>query len=32
MVSIMEDITPPMPAKRALATLDKPAAVDTGAL
>jgi hypothetical protein len=31
MVPIMENITPPMPAKRALATLDQPVAVDTGA-
>jgi hypothetical protein len=30
MVSIMENITPPMPAKRALAALDQPAAADIG--
>jgi hypothetical protein len=30
MVPIMENITPPMPAKRALAALDQPAATDLG--
>ena len=30
MVLIMENITPPMPSKRALAALDKPAPADVG--